>query len=254
MRKATSLLLMLILISLGACQSGQTIAPTEHFPAPASMAEITAAPTSSATVHAGPNKTAEVLTSIARVIQTIDAQATLRTPTATRTPRTPTSTITPTPTFDFLSYNLTWRRFHSQHYQLSFEYPSIYDEAPFQERCAPVDGYDGVHIADKSEIMSRRHNGLSLVAYIQQFLGEYYRNHQYQIVSETPVSAGEFPARTVDYRFNESGLEGTFTFVFYNTRALIFSFPPGEGCDIPELALKESDAYQRAIETLTIEE
>jgi hypothetical protein len=163
-----------------------------------------------------------------------------------------TPTLVPTATFDFSNYRLTWIRFSAPVYKVSFEYPSIYSEAPYQEECAPYDGYDGVGISSHSEIMVRSQDGLQLSDFIPVFIDKYWSARPVEIIANTASQAGPYPARQVDYQFIGTDITSTFTFVSHDEIAYIFSFSSETSCDLAELNLQEWYAYQRAIETFKI--
>jgi hypothetical protein len=185
----------------------------------------------------------------------------IRTPSDTRTPRIeggtpiPFSTYTPTPTLDLASYANTWTRYHGN-YGISFEYPSIYDEKPYNDRCKAVESWDGADFGEKNEVYVRQPLGPTLDEHVELSLANYHREKPLTIESRAEIEINKRPAIVIKYKLVEESesREFVFTTVLGSELIYTFSFIGGSACDIPEISLSERTVFEHAFATFYYQE
>ncbi len=184
-----------------------------------------------------------------------------RTPSATRTPKIeggtsiPFSTYTLTPTLDIASYTNAWTRYHGN-YGISFEYPSIYDEKPYNDRCKAVESWDGADFGEKNEVYVRQPLDQSLDEHVELSLANYHREKPLKIKSREEIEINKQPAIVIKYKLVEESesREFVFTTVLGSELIYTFSFIGGTACDIPEIGVSERTVFEHAVETFYHEE
>jgi hypothetical protein len=166
----------------------------------------------------------------------------------------PFSTYTLTPTLDAVSYANAWTRYHGN-YGISFEYPAIYEEQPYKDRCKAIESLDGADFGEKTEVYVRQPLGTTLAEHVESFLANFHREKPLKIESRKEIEINSRPAIIVKYELVEEPQSREFVFITVSESELIytFSFIGGSACDIPEISLSERTVFEHAVETFDLE-
>lgn len=160
----------------------------------------------------------------------------------------PTSTpslilLTNTPTSDVTQFTSQWKQFTSRLYNLSFEYPAIYDEQPYSS-CRPYDESDGqIFFAENDTLAIWDADGESLTSFVQRNIYGEFRNVTFQ--TENKTVAG-LPAISVK---DDQGLL-IITTLIRDDKAYLMIHEQEIACEVPQINLTTLDAYDHLLNTL----
>ena len=176
-------------------------------------------------------------------------------PTRTNTPtRTPTQTPSPAPTLDVASYANSWTTYDGN-YGIAFEYPSIYNEKPYDDRCKAVESWDGADFGEKSEVFVRQPLGATLEEHAQAYLSHLRSEQALELESHGELEINNQPAIAIKYKLSEGAESREFVFITVPESKLIytFGFIGGSACDVPEIGLPEQTVFEHAVETFHVD-
>lgn len=185
-------------------------------------------------------------------------QPAARTPSAARTEKIEDGTLlipgvthSPMPILDMAN---SWTRYRGN-YGISFEYPSIYDEKPYNEICKATESLDGADFGEKSEVYVRQPLGATLDEHVKLYLENLQFDEPVKIESQEAIEINHQPAIIVKYKLGEAIESWELIFVFIPERKVIytFSFVGGSACDVPEIGLSEQTVFGHAVETFYVE-
>jgi hypothetical protein len=162
----------------------------------------------------------------------------------TATSNTPNAPYTFTKTLDYSKFTGVWKKYHNSSYGFSFEYPAIYDEAPYTP-CGVKTNQDAVSLGGRSDLLILDPNGLGLKDFIDQTI----KTKGYSLQAQKNELIDGYDSITIEYRFGGLNRFGTFTMFKRGSLVFAFGFTAGAACDIPESQLFEIDAYQHMIMT-----
>lgn len=161
-----------------------------YTPSPTIRLDETSTPDFTQIIRAQKSQTAVYLaTSIAKVINTVNAKHTLLalTPTAT-----PTMVPTDTPTLDYAQYANRWSVYRNDEYGFTFEYPALYDSEPYK-RCNPA---TSLLMGDYGVIIDRT-RALNINDYLEK---TFKLSDPFELVSRKTVTVGSVEGVELQYR------------------------------------------------------
>jgi len=163
-------------------------------------------------------------------------------------------TYTLTPTLDIAAYANSWTTYHGN-YGISFEYPAIYDEKPYQGICDAIESRDGAHFGEKSRVFVRKQESTSLDKYVLSFIPTYHPDEQFKLESQLSAQINGRPAITVKFKLGEAAESETLIFITDPASTLVFtfSFVGGNACAVPEIGISEEMIFQHAVDTFQFE-
>jgi len=150
----------------------------------------------------------------------------------------------PSATVDNKKFVGVWKKYHNKAHGFSFDYPAIYDEAPYIF-CGVKTDQDRVSLGGRSDLLFLDSGGLDLQEYVSQTLKDYGYTPQ----TQKSGTIDGHDSITIDYRFGGLNRFGTFTMFKRDELIFAFSFTAGAICDIPQAQIFEFDAYWHMIET-----
>jgi hypothetical protein len=113
--------------------------------------------------------------------------------------------LTSTPTLDFARFANTWKQYHNETYGITFEYPALYDEAPYQAYGCNIrlsTSKSGVYIDVGERISVSIENApqQTLGAYVEAFIQD-NAGPDFTVTSRENGRVGGVQAIAVEYRF-----------------------------------------------------
>jgi hypothetical protein len=139
-----------------------------------------------------------------------------------------------------------WKMYQDAGGRFGFEYPAVYDEPAYRDRCAPRAMEEGAAVGARSELVFLDAGGSSLAESADKLL----ESKEWTEESRADETVGGRPALTVAYRFGGLNRYGTFTLIPFGDKLLALGFSAGAPCDIPAAGITELDAYRHIIESI----
>ena len=171
--------------------------------------------------------------------------------TSTPTPaQTPTNSPAPTaigPTADStinLS-NALWATYQNNTYGFSFDYPVIYESAPFKATCGLRDLGGGILLGARIELGIYPVASVTLDDFTRQFLS----SKDWTLENQDAATVGGQSAISVEYRFGGLNRFGTLNLVKHNDVVLVLGFSSGSFCADLAPEDDEASAYQHILDT-----
>ena len=141
-----------------------------------------------------------------------------------------------------------WKTYRNEALGFTFEYPAIYDEAPYNETCGLKERNDGVHLGHQIDLSVLNSGGPGLA----EFTSDLIQNKGWSVDSQTTEPLNGLEAITIQYRFGGTNRFGAAALVRDGERIFAFNFLAGGFCDVPDPQASEPNAYSRMLETFRL--
>ena len=157
---------------------------------------------------------------------------------------TPPAT-TPIPNSD--TSDILWEPYQNDRYGFSFEYPAVYEEPEYIDRCGLKENGTGIHVGQRIEIQFLDPGGLGLEDFASQLL----QGKDWSLESQTSQLICGLEGKNIQYRIGGTSRFGTISLVEYNSRVFGFNFSAGDFCDIQDnlVLVSEGSVYAHLLES-----
>jgi hypothetical protein len=173
-------------------------------------------------------------------------------------PSQPAASVTPSPTqaaptatasaessFTPSPGNALWATYQSKTYRFSFEYPAIYEMAPFKTTCGLRDLGSSLTLGARIEIVMYPVGSISLEDFTRQLLS----TKDWMLENQDNGLLGGLSAININYRFGGTSRFGTITLVKHDQVVVALGFTSGSFCaDLPPED-DEASTYQHILDT-----
>ncbi len=157
----------------------------------------------------------------------------------------PTVTASVTPLTTPSPGNALWATYQSKTYQFSFEYPAIYEMAPFKATCGLRDLGTSLNLGARIEIVMYPVGSISLDDFTLQFLS----TKDWVLQNQDNGQLGGLNAININYQFGGLNRFGSLTLVKHNEEVVALGFTSGSFCaDLPPED-DEASTYQHILDT-----
>ncbi len=141
--------------------------------------------------------------------------------------------------------NALWATYQSKIHHFSFEYPAIYEMAPFKATCGLRDLGTSLNLGARIEIVMYPVGSISLDDFTLQFLS----TKDWVLENQDNGQLGGLNAININYRFGGLSRFGTLTLVKHNEEVVALGFTSGSFCaDLPRED-DEASTYQHILDT-----
>ncbi len=168
------------------------------------------------------------------------------TPSAVQTQTaSPTAPASETPLVTPSLGNALWATYQSKTYNFSFEYPAIYEMAPFKAACGLRDLGTSLKLGARIEIVMYAVGSISLEDFTHQLL----TTKEWVLENQDNGQLGGLSAININYRFGGLNRFGTLTLVKHSEVVVALGFTSGSFCaDLPAED-DEASTYQHILDT-----
>ena len=179
-------------------------------------------------------------------------------PSSTPTPQTlpsatASATMSATPTIDLASLIDVWAIHTDQERGFSFEYPALYNYAPYQADCGIRTVTDGIAVGALNYLLIFSDVNTDFHSFVDRTINEKKTQNGWVIESRRETEINQQSSITIEYRTDANGGRyGTVTFFYDNKRASVYAFNIvgfSIDCDIPGSKLNEYSLHDHMIQT-----
>ncbi len=158
---------------------------------------------------------------------------------------TSTATASTTPLTTPSPGNALWATYQSKTYNFSFEYPAIYELAPFKTTCGLRDLGPTLNLGARIEIVMYPVGSITL----EDFTHEFLSTKDWVLENQDNGQLGGLNAININYQFGGLNRFGTLTLVKHSEVVVALGFTSGSFCaDLPPED-DEASTYQHILDT-----
>lgn len=132
---------------------------------------------------------------------------------------------------------ILWDTYQNDLYGFSFEYPAVYEEPAYIDRCGLKENATGIHLGQRIDIQFLDPGGLGL----EDFASNLLQGKDWRVDSHTSQLISGLEGINIQYRFGGANRFGTISLVEHNNRIFGFNFSAGDFCDIQENQVQVSE-------------
>ncbi len=167
------------------------------------------------------------------------------TPSPVLTQSGPTVTASTSPLYTPSPGNALWATYQNKTHNFSFEYPSIYEMAPFKAACGLRDQGSSLTLGARIEVVIYPVGSITLDDFTRQFLS----TKDWVLENQDNGLLGGLSAININYRFGGPNRFGTLTLVKHEQVVIALGFTSGSFCaDLPPED-DEASTYQHILDT-----
>ena len=146
--------------------------------------------------------------------------------------------------------DMLWKTYRNDDRGFTFEYPAIYDEAPYSESCGLKESSDGVHLGHQIDLLFLNSGGVGLA----EFTSDLLQSKGWSVDSQTTEPLNGLEAVAIQYRFGGTNRFGSATLVKDGDLIYAFNFSAGGFCEVPDPQASEPNAYSHMLETFRLDQ
>jgi len=142
---------------------------------------------------------------------------------------------------------ILWDTYQNDLYGFSFEYPAVYEEPAYIDRCGLKENETGIHLGQRIDIQFLDPGGLGL----EDFASHLLNGKDWSLESQTRQSISGLEGINIQYRFGGTNRFGTISLVEHNSHIFGFNFSAGGFCDVQEnqVLVSETTVYAHLLES-----